>query len=354
MKKSAIAVAVLAFLATGYSQSLVRNKEQRIASIKLEKELTLGDNSETKEPLFQSIRSLRVDDKGNIYVLDVRAAKLTKFGNDGKVIYSVGRKGQGPGEFMIPSGIELTKDNSVLIFDLGNQRVIFLSAATGELLEEKSTARWPRLFRVDVDTQGFFYGYMVVYEEEKTKRVIYKFSPDFELIKEIYKLDDQLPGKEIRVFSPNLLFRLLDNDGLLIANSQEYTFYEYSTAGDLIRTIQNDYRPVPITEADKERELKARSEGAPAASERLFVFPDSYPPIEQMITDNKDNIFIRRYQTNKAGNTYYEAFNKEGKPLGKFPLPFPVICIVDDRMYSLESDQAGFNQICRYKFRIIR
>jgi hypothetical protein len=352
--KKIMCIAVIIGLAANVASAIstIKNKAQKIKSIKLEKELTLGETPGANDPLFQSIRSFRVDEEGNIYVLDMRALKLLKFDRTGKKVYSIGRKGQGPGEFMAPSGIELGKDNSILIFDVANRRLSYFTRANGDLLKEISTAKWPRLFRVSDDSQGNFYGYMVVYEQDKTKRVICKFSSELDLVKEIHEINDKALSNEIQVIATNLLFRVLNNDGLLVANNQEYIFYEYNTAGDLVRTIQNDYRPVRITEADKKRELKARFEGAPAPKDQVFVFPDNYPPIEHMITDNRGNIYIRRYELDKAGNAYYEAFNRDAKPLGKFSLPSSVFCVVDNRMYSLESDQSGLNQICCYKFAI--
>jgi hypothetical protein len=78
------------FLTASAGQHAVKNKKQRMVSIRLEKELVLGELPDRKEPLFQSIRSFRVDGKGNIYVLDYKAPKLIKLGSDGYVIFCIG------------------------------------------------------------------------------------------------------------------------------------------------------------------------------------------------------------------------------------------------------------------------
>lgn len=336
------------------TEYIFRNKKARMVAVKLEKEFALGERSDGKEALFQSVRSFRVDNKGNIYVLDYKAPKLLKISDSGELIFSVGRKGQGPGEFMAPSRIELGKNNSILIYDVGNRRLTHFSAVTGELLAEKSTAKWPRLISIDEDSKGFFYGYQTLYEPRNTVRVISKFSPELDLVKEVFRLEVKPLGKEVEIFSPRLLFRVLEDDRLLAANSAVYDFYWYSPEGNLVRTVNNTYERIPITEADKKREIEVFTEGAPAPRDQVFVFPDNYPPIDSMITDDKDNIFVRRYENDKAGNHIYEAFNKEGESLGKFPLGFTVFCIVGDRMYSLEADEGGFDCICRYRYKIIK
>jgi len=44
-------------------------------------------------------RSLAVDEAGRIYVVDSKPAVIKVFGSDGKLIRTVGREGEGPGEF---------------------------------------------------------------------------------------------------------------------------------------------------------------------------------------------------------------------------------------------------------------
>jgi hypothetical protein len=292
---------------------------------------------------------------GNIYVLDSRAPKLIKFDSHGNVLFSIGRKGQGPGEFMVPMMMELGKQNSILVYDLGNRRLTYFSAETGVLLEEKSTARLGRLFRVDDDSQGNFYGYQILYEPGKKVLIISKFSPSLEPVKDIFRLEDKILENEVKPYAPNLQFRILSDDGLLLAGDSEYKFYWHDPNGGLVRTALTDYRPVTFTATDKERYLKAlAADGAPPPKDEIFVFPDKYPPIEHMITDERDNIFIRTYDTDKEGGHYYEAFSKDGKPLGRFPLGFNVSCILGNKMYSFERDDNGFDRICRYSYRIMK
>lgn len=357
MKKTAFVAIILvcAGILTGASQTNLKNKKQRVVSIKLEKELTLGESAGGQTALFQSIRSFRVDNLGNIYVLDSRAPKLIKFDSRGNVLFSIGRKGQGPGEFMVPLMMELGKQNSILVYDLGNRRLSYFSADSGALLEEKSTARLGRLFRVDDDSQGNFYGYQILYEPGKKVLIISKFSPSLEPIKDIFRLEDKQLANEVKPYAPSLIFRVLSDDSLLVANDGEYKFYWHDANSSLVRTALTDYRPVTFTATDKERYLKALSaEGGPPPKDQVFVFPDKYPPIEYLITDDQDNIFIRTYATDKDGRNYYEAFSKGGKPRGRFPLGFNVLCIVGNKMYSLERDDNGFDRICRYSYRIVK
>jgi hypothetical protein len=358
MKKIAAGIVILltgAAWVEGASQPLLKNERLRQVSIALEKELTLGERANAKEPLFQSIRSFRVDGRGDVYVLDPKAPRLIKFGPDGAVLFSIGRKGQGPGEFMVPQMMELGKQDSLLVYDVGNRRLSYFSADTGALLEERSTARLGRLFRVDDDSRGFFYGTQIFPGPGKRVVVISKLSPSLEPIKDIFKVEDKQLDNEVRPYGPSLLFRILSDDRLLVANDQEYKFYWHDANGRLLRTALTDYRRVPFTAADKERYLKAYTQdGGPLPKDEVFVFPADYPPIEHLVTDDRDNIFVMTYETDKDGRHYYEMFGKDGEPVGRFALGFTPSCVVGDRMYSLERDENGFDKICRYRYQIIK
>lgn len=350
----ATVVAGIALFA-GTGPQVLKNKRPRSVSIKLEKELVLGERPGEKEPLFQSIRNFRVDVQGSIYVLDSRAPKLIKFGPDGSSLFSIGRKGQGPGEFMVPMMMELGKQDSILVYDVGNRRLSYFSAATGALIEEKSTARLGRLFRVDDDSQGFFFGTLNLPGPGLAVQIVSRYSPSLEPIKEFFRVEDKPLGKEVRPYGPRALFRVLSDDRLLVASDAEYKFYWYGAKGDLLRTVQTDYRPVAFTAADKERYIKAyTADGGPLPNDEIFVFPDKYPPIEHLITDERDNIFVRTYDADKEGGHYYEAFDRDGKPVGRFALGFAISCVVGDRMYSVERDENGFERICRYRFQIVK
>jgi len=350
----ALSAVLAGLLLASANPPVQKNKRPRPVSIKLEKELVLGERPGQKEPLFQSVRSFRVDHHGNIYVLDSRARKLIKFDAGGNILFSIGQKGQGPGEFMAPTMMELGKQDSILVYDVGNRRLSYFSADTGGLLEEKSTGRLGRLFRIDDDSQGSFYGYQVLYEPGKRVLIVSKFNSSLEPIKEIFRVEAKQLENEVRPYDPNLLFRVLSDDRSLVANDQEYKFYWHAADGGLVRTALTDHRPVTLTSADKERYLKALAEdGGPPPKDQTFVFPGQYPPIANMITDDHDRIFVRTYEADKEGRHYYEMFDRDGKAVARFALGFNVACVVGDKMYSLERDEDGFDRICRYRFQLV-
>jgi len=68
----------------------------------IEEELSIGDSEESEDYMFSDISHITVDSDGRIYILDRRESHVKLFDQNGKYIRTIGRKGQGPGEFNNP------------------------------------------------------------------------------------------------------------------------------------------------------------------------------------------------------------------------------------------------------------
>jgi sugar lactone lactonase YvrE len=64
-----------------------------------------------------------MDKAGNIYILDAANSRIQKFGPDGNYLATIGRKGQGPGEFIFPDAIAFDKDGNLVVADSAQTRI---------------------------------------------------------------------------------------------------------------------------------------------------------------------------------------------------------------------------------------
>ena len=78
----------------------------------MEEELSIERKSaKHKEEMFQNIVSLVIDSANNIYILDKKAANIKIFNKDGNIFKIIGRRGEGPGEFVRPENVALSPNN---------------------------------------------------------------------------------------------------------------------------------------------------------------------------------------------------------------------------------------------------
>jgi hypothetical protein len=84
----------------------------------------IGDvDTEDEHVAFNYPSDVAVDRDGNIYILDSGNARIQKFGPDGKYLATIGRKGQGPGEFLWPDAIDIDRDGNLVVYDSSQARV---------------------------------------------------------------------------------------------------------------------------------------------------------------------------------------------------------------------------------------
>jgi len=338
-----------------FPQHIVKNVIKNKLATKdviLQRELTIGERMGISNYLFEEIRTFRVDEKGNIFVIDAGANKLLKFNESGHLIWSKGKRGQGPGEFQLLLGIELSRNNMVIVYDFGNKRISFFNE-NGEFVKDLSVKKYSLLNRVDDDNDGFFYGVLTEYFEDKSIQSLKKFNKTFgAILKEFFQIERKRTPNKVQFISPQIFFRIR-NDGLIIyANNWEYIFYLANGNGVVKKIIRNEYKPVKYTEADKKREFEERYKGRTLPPELKFIFPDYYPPIEHLLLDDQNNIFVRTYERTKEGAHYYDYFNAEGRYIASFPMKETIFCIRGDRFYTLEEDKDGYQKIVRYKYRL--
>jgi len=92
--------------------------------IALELVRKIGDvDTEDEHFAFNYPSDVSADKDGNIYILDSANARVQKFGPDGKYLATIGRKGQGPGEFIFPDTLSVDRDGNLVVADSPQNRV---------------------------------------------------------------------------------------------------------------------------------------------------------------------------------------------------------------------------------------
>jgi hypothetical protein len=103
------------------------------------------------EELFSSVRTFKVEGTNQnpvfrltnvavhdnlVFALDQSSATVTAFSHEGKLLYQVGRPGQGPGEFTNPYWIGFDKQGRIAVLEgAGNHRIQFLSPEDGRSVD---------------------------------------------------------------------------------------------------------------------------------------------------------------------------------------------------------------------------
>jgi len=90
-------------------------------------DIVLGRLEDDGAEVFAAISGLEVDAEGRIYVLDRQADELRIFGPDGNHIRTVGRSGEGPGEYRAANGLLWLAEDTLLVIDQQGARYSVLT-----------------------------------------------------------------------------------------------------------------------------------------------------------------------------------------------------------------------------------
>ncbi len=87
----------------------------------------LGGDTDDENEFFGVITSVQSDSDGNIYLLDSQLSEVKIFDGDGGWVNTIGRDGEGPGEFRQPAGMFIMDDNTVGVVQTAPGRLVLLN-----------------------------------------------------------------------------------------------------------------------------------------------------------------------------------------------------------------------------------
>lgn len=96
-------------------QGLWDSRENADLTIAIERQIGKMDGPE--ELLFDQIIDVAVNSKGDIYVADRRLNEIRKFDREGEYLLTIGRPGQGPGEFQDIMTLCVNSQEDLIAFD---------------------------------------------------------------------------------------------------------------------------------------------------------------------------------------------------------------------------------------------
>jgi len=307
-------------------------------TLQLEEELSIGDEM-SENYLFDSPGEIRVGEGGKIYVSDWGVTNVRGFDEDGQYIRTIGRKGQGPGEFETIRFC-LSSDGKTYFMDVVNSRISILDAEGNFISSFKalnlSTGHFPIYSDKD---NNIYFSREFRREKDRYRMTIHRCNPSGEeLLNYGEFLGDRLilherDGKMMqsrRSVSPITVW-IVTHDGRLYAGySGTYRINVYEPNGSLSFKFGREYDPI----ADTENWLSGTSDFLPAFY-RNWQF------------DDDGNLWIELLRTIGQEEIVYDVFSPEGIYMNQFRVEHRIFCIKDGKAYCIVHSEQGLPLITR-------
>ena len=252
---------------------------------------TVGREEGQSWEMLSNAEHAAFDAQDNLYVLDRGNQRVLVFDRTGRFVRQIGKKGDGPGELQMPTGLALLPDGNLAVLDAAH-RNLSLFARDGRYLRSVSFAEgagFPML-RIAAHPSG---GIVAVFRPSPLGAGGQLRSGSFTLPAPVLSrmaLSDgarparlfeigsagtattnvtgqsgssqqvsvRMPGPP--VFGPPQLWGVLPNGQVVVANTPGYTLRVLDANGQMVRAIQRAQHVRLATEADRERAREVQRE----------------------------------------------------------------------------------------------
>jgi hypothetical protein len=317
--------------------------------IVFEEDLTIGETEGEENYMFGSQVIFNTDEEGNFYVTDWDRKRIQKYDPNGKYLLTIGRLGQGPGEFKNISKAKFDKDNNIYVTDISSRRISFFNKDGKFLRQIKSpislshnlylTSKGLFIFR-----QSEYLDYPSGVSERIT--IIGIFDDKFNLLAEIHKEKEEEKPPSGR---------------------DEYVIKVYNPEGKLVRIIQREYDPIKVSKRDIDEFNKWWNEyifktlllpdGIKKRAFQLAKYPKYKPAYERFTLMENGWLFVI-VDTIEDEYSLIDIFDEDGKYIAQFKTPVTAkgtmsefLFFKNSKAYSVASEN-DYLFVKRYNFEI--
>jgi hypothetical protein len=295
-----------------------------------------GDPGELFDP-----QDVAMNDRGEIFVKDQKPSVIKVFDGSGNFLRSIGREGDGPGEFRV--AFLAVRGDTLITQDPQNARVSTFNTQTGQMVAtwRSTCCYW---YPIAVDGQGRVAFYAMGQDSTRPNaQAIVRARLDGSAIDTAWaterprgegKVWTVTQGKQMQ-FMMGVPYQTedvhgIDQGGWLISGwNGEYLLRTTRDGQDTVTLFGRAWTPEPVTGAERtamvEKRIKEQDgNGVPEAVLRAAFkpeyIPDTKPSFSSIESDPAGNRWLR-LESGDTLNVHYDVFDPAGRWLGPVSIP---------------------------------
>jgi len=345
--------------------------------IAFREELTIGVAEGDENYMFGASIEATADEKGCVYVLDWTRKKIQKYDPAGKFLFSIGRQGQGPGEFGNLWEMRFDAKGRIYVTDISNKRVSFFDKETGHFQEAIKLGM--ETGAVILLSNGTYFT-STNSREEKPDGVIWTipygiFDRNFKMKTEFRR--DQinfvgLPEHGDRAkfiagllsrsaYKPTVVTAVTDDEKIIVGFPDRYEFTVYNVSGEPRFLIKKDSEPQPVTDRHKDYYFEtavlsflASSGGSRPKDEdvrKAMTYPIVLPAYRRIIPMDNGLLFVVTDALHNASTV--DLFDQRGVYVGRFVTDVPAATLMfrGGKAYGV-AENDDFYYVKRYAYTV--
>lgn len=323
-------------------------------------DLVLG--SETDEDyLFYQVWDIKADDQGNIFIVDPNACRVRKYDKKGRLQLSIGRQGEGPGEFSRPVTMYLDEAGRIYVLEMRKAHVF---TPEGDFVKTVLASS----FMADCVPAGDGALVMMGYVPRETgiNWGIRKVDDKGEVLKTVAEFPGNPFGQGGVVihhdYTPELRISPWGRGGFIYGYTTEYKLYGCDASGTEVLVFEKDEPRQAVSRREKNEILDEFTASLSRAGEawprdeleRMANMPDHRPFFKGLKVDDAGRVYVQRVPSvmESSEGEDYDVFSSQGRLLYSLTLPFAPVTIRSGFLYiSDSSEETGAVTVVRYRIK---
>jgi hypothetical protein len=327
--------------------------KEGVVRYELQEELTIGGESGGTESVLNRPLDLKLDSQGNIYVMDWGDVEIKVFAPDGRMLRTIGKKGQGPGEFDVPASFVISADDKIFLLS-GRQYQISVLDNIGTYISGFKVEGFCMALGVDKNHRIYYSQLLtpeptITEEYQRTENRMALFWADMEG-KDRIKLGEYLDMIQLRKM-------VKVKEGV---SSQSFTSREaYKTCwlvgpDDRVYLGYNKDYLLDVYDPDWKRLFRFGRKFTPIRHPEYkpdSAHPEYYPAFSdwRKFFDEKGNLWLEQYVEEGVKDHAFDVFSPEGIYLKQVRVPQTLFLVRGDQAYSLIRTEEEYYVLKRFR-----
>jgi len=354
-----------------------------------------GSYGSTKNVVVGRMASFAVGGRGRVFIADEGNTRVDVFSPDGRYLKSLGRQGNGPGEFatVSPRTVIRTRSGRLYVPDYKNASDYFPDRLQVFSLDSLAFIRTVQLLapnkshysKLDAYYPDHVYPrsdgrFLVGYRKQPNKyldstsyiRYVIQNSSGAIVKGPILQQKDRTYLKYVRqdlkipitdafwfpFFGKSILVRSMRGRLYAVHNTQQFKIEVYTPNGKHLRSFRHSFHKVPLSRhALINRYKKKFSRNGVNIPVKMIrhahTLPKTWPALHSMLMDDQNRLGVSTIVKSRKIYRWW-VMNNKGTVLAKFnwPRSKPIKKVKHGYIYTLEKNNKGVPQVVRYKIQM--
>lgn len=322
----------------------------------LQRDLVVGDDEDF---YFGGIPDMTVAGDGRIFVLDWEVPEIKVVGPEGDLLRTIGREGQGPGELQAPRFGDVTRMDSLYVFDSRSERISVFTTG-GRFARSVGVEHQPfDMFAAQHGQPGFVTSYDNTRPgaEEVGDQIVRVLDASGTVVDTVLTA----PAREMQPVQESVSAPVPFGHGPHVAIGPEGRIHfgrsdslratSYGLDGTAGRTVRIPFELVPASEDDVEQQVERYPSSFRAKLESAAR--STKPAFRQLLVDDQGRYWFGRPTADPDSTAWWVAWPDERRVVtATLPSEVEVVVVKDGHAYGRTTTENGAPALVRYRVHV--